>query len=51
MSKANNSPDPAIDGETERLPWKRPMLQRLSANGAEKGLSGGGDTPGVDMMS
>ena len=51
MSKANNSPDPAIDSETERLPWKRPTLQRLSASQAEMGLAGGGDTPGKDAMS
>jgi hypothetical protein len=51
MIKASDSPDLGAETETGRLPWKRPMLERLSAHQAESGAAGGGDTPGKDMMS
>jgi hypothetical protein len=40
---------PAI--RKDRLAWRRPMLRRLNASRAEHGIVGGGDTPGMDMMS
>lgn len=51
MNETTSAPELGREQSKERLAWKRPTLRRMNANGAHKGIVGGGDTPGSDMMS